>query len=198
MNTYITLNITLAELQLKYVEDYLQKALGEPRFIGVSACETGRTLVVQYKHTEFVLERLSRVARDLKVACIAYRIQDGGVVYKGVAGDYVHAYAYSYDDFVVASTNLLGCSGVPLEPTQVQTYTKASDVEQAYDVAAAEGCGSEGCYALAVAAAHELGGVETHNSNTAASTISFAPTRVFAFDDASRVEVTYGGATVVC
>ena len=110
----ITLNIGLTEMNLKAVEDYLQKALGEPSFIGVADGATERTLVVQYKYTEFVLERLSRVARDLKVACIPYRIQDGSVLNKGVAGDYVHAYAYAYSDFVVASTNLLGCSGVPL------------------------------------------------------------------------------------
>ena len=76
------------------------------------------------------------------------------------------------------------------------TYSKASDVEQAYDVAAAEDCSSEGCYALAVAAAHKLGGVEIYNSNDYNSSISFAPTRTFEFDDLSLVQVMYGG--VLC
>ena len=77
-------------------------------------------------------------------------------------------------------------------------YTKAEDVEQAYDAAAwEEGIHSEGCYALAVAAAHELGGIEIANSNDGNSTISFAPTRTFEFDDASTVQVTYGGVWVL-
>ena len=79
----------------------------------------------------------------------------------------------------------------------MQTYTKASDVEQAYDVAAAEGGHSEGCYALAVAAAHELGGIEVYNSNEGNRSYSFAPTRTFEFDDASSVQVTYGGVYVI-
>ena len=119
--TYITLNITLAEMNLKEVEDYLQKALGEPSFIGVSEGETGRTLVVQYKDAESVLCKLYRLAHELQQDCITYRIQDGNVLEKGVVGDYAYAYAYNYNDFVVASTKLLGCSGVPLQPTQKQS-----------------------------------------------------------------------------
>ncbi len=52
---------------------------------------------------------------------------------------------------------------------------------------------SEGCYALAVDAAHELGGIETYNSNDGNRTISFAPTRVFEFDDLSIAQITYSG-----
>ena len=76
-------------------------------------------------------------------------------------------------------------------------YTKAMEVEQAYDVAAAEGGYSEGCYSLAVAAAHELGGVEVQNSNDGNSYISFAPSRTFEFDDASSAYVTYSGVFVI-
>ena len=77
-------------------------------------------------------------------------------------------------------------------------YTKAEDVEQAYDVAAFEhNTHSEGCYALAVAAAHNLGGIEIYNSNDGNSTISFAPTRTFEFDDLSSVYITYGGVYVI-
>ena len=202
MKTYITLNINLsaskhlpegAELHLQYAEDYIHKSIGEPSFIGVFHGAAARTLVVQYKYTEFVLSRLYRLARDLKLDYIAYHIQDGGVLNKGVVGDYAYAYAYNYDDFVVASTNLFGCSGVPLEPTQAHTYTKASDVEQAYDVAAAENCSYDGCYSHAVVAAHELGGIETYNGNDGQRKISPAPTRKFVFDDESSATVTYGG-----
>ena len=192
MNTYITLNITLAEMNLKEVEDYLQKALGEPSFIGVSEGETGRTLVVQYKDAESVLCKLYRLAHELQQDCITYRIQDGNVLEKGVVGDYAYAYAYNYNDFVVASTNLLGCSGVPLQPTQVQTYTKAEQVKQAYYAAKWDNnFSSEGCYREAVGISLELGGIETSNTNDDNSSWSFAPTRTFEFDDGSSATVTY-------
>ena len=74
---------------------------------------------------------------------------------------------------------------------------KAENVEQAYDKANYENCSSEGCYSLAVAAAHELGGIEVYNSNDGNSSISFAPTRTFEFDDLSSVQVTYGGVFVI-
>ena len=194
MNTYITLNITLAEMNLKEVEDYLQKALGEPSFIGVSEGETGRTLVVQYKDAKSVLCKLYRLAHELQQDYITYRIQDGNVLEKGVVGDYAYAYAYNYNDFVVASTNLLGCSGVPLQPTQVQTYTKAEQVKQAYYAAKWDNnFSSEGCYREAVSTAVSLGGIEIDNSNEGNRIKSFAPTRTFKFDDSSRAYVTYGG-----
>ena len=78
--------------------------------------------------------------------------------------------------------------------TEIKRYTKAEYVEQVYDTAAwDDNIHSEGCYALAVAAAHELGGVETYNSNDGNRTISFAPTRTFEFDDGSSAQVCYGG-----
>ena len=77
-------------------------------------------------------------------------------------------------------------------------YTKAQQVEQAYYAAALDyNINLEDCYATAVAAAHELGGVEVQNSNDGNSTISFAPTRTFEFDDASSAQVTYGGVFVI-
>ena len=76
-------------------------------------------------------------------------------------------------------------------------YTKAQDVEQAYDAAQWDNIDSEGCYSLAIAAAHEFGGVEIYNSNDGNRTISFAPTRTFEFDDSSSVQVTYGGVYVI-
>ena len=74
----------------------------------------------------------------------------------------------------------------------MHVYTKAEDVAEAYDAAAFDNCHSEDCYALAVAAAHELGGIEVYNSND-----SFAPTRTFTFDDTSSAQITYVGVFVV-
>ena len=71
------------------------------------------------------------------------------------------------------------------------SWTKAEYIEWAYDDAAYDDMPSEGCYALAVAAAHELGGIEVANSNDGNSSKSFAPSIVFEFDDASTVHVTY-------
>ena len=77
-------------------------------------------------------------------------------------------------------------------------YTKAEDVEQVYDTAQwDDNIHSEGCYSLAIAAAHELGGIEVANSNDGNSTISFAPTRTFEFNDGSSVYVSYGGVYVI-
>ena len=77
-------------------------------------------------------------------------------------------------------------------------FTKAEYVEQAYDDAAFnDNCQSEGCYALAIAAAHELGGIEVANSNDGNTSKSFAPTRTFEFDDASTVQITYGGVFII-
>ena len=76
-------------------------------------------------------------------------------------------------------------------------FTKAQEVEQAYDAAAwDDNIPSEGCYALAVAAAHELGGIEIYNSNNDNSSWSFAPSRTFEFDDLSSVYITYSSASV--
>ena len=77
------------------------------------------------------------------------------------------------------------------------TKTKADDVELAYYDAAWDNISSEGCYSLAIAAAHEFGGVETYNSNDGNSTISFAPSRTFVFNDASSAQITYGGVYVI-
>ena len=77
------------------------------------------------------------------------------------------------------------------------TMTDAMDVAQVYYAAQRDNISSEGCYSLAVAAAHELGGIEVFNSNEGNRTYSFAPTREFKFDDASSVQVTYGGVFVI-
>ena len=83
-----------------------------------------------------------------------------------------------------------------MKAKETKVYTKAEDVEQVYDAAQWEH-NSEGCYALAVAAAHEFGGVEIYNSNDNNSSWSFAPTRTFEFDDASSAQISYGGVYVI-
>ena len=71
---------------------------------------------------------------------------------------------------------------------------KADTVKQVYyEAKYTKDSHSEGCYALAIAAAHEFGGVEIYNSNDGNSSISFAPSRTFEFDDSSSVYITYGG-----
>ena len=71
---------------------------------------------------------------------------------------------------------------------------KAMNVEQVYYEACWEhDTHSEGCYALAVDAAQNLGGIEIYNSNDGNSSWSFAPTRTFEFDDSSSAYVTVGG-----
>ena len=73
-------------------------------------------------------------------------------------------------------------------------FTKAEAVKQAYyDAKYTKDSHSEGCYALAVDAAHNLGGVEIYNSNDCNSSWSYAPTRTFEFDDSSTAQITYGG-----
>ena len=76
-------------------------------------------------------------------------------------------------------------------------YSKAQEVEQAYDAAQYENCSSEGCYALAIAAAHEFGGVEIYNSNDGNGSKSFAPSRTFVFDDGSSAYIMCGGVYVI-
>ena len=80
---------------------------------------------------------------------------------------------------------------------EIKMYTKAQEVEQVYDVAQWDNhVYSEGCYALAVAAARELGGVEVQNANDDGST-SYAPSRTFEFDDNSSVYIMCGGVCVI-
>ena len=77
-------------------------------------------------------------------------------------------------------------------------YSKAQEVEQVYDTAAWEdNIPSEGCYSLAIAAAHELGGVELENANDGNRAVSFAPSRTFVFDDGSSAYIMCGGVYVI-
>ena len=75
---------------------------------------------------------------------------------------------------------------------------KAQIVVDTYDEAQKENASSEACYDAAWSAAKCQGGIETWNSNKGlTSGTSFAPNRIFKFDDNSYVEVTYGGARML-
>ena len=104
----------------------------------------------------------------------------------------LHEAVYSHYHLLLQYSNRI-LDGMP---DATMNITKAEQVEQAYDAAQYENCSSEGCYSLAIAAAHELGGIEVYNSNDGNHTISFAPTRTFKFDDLSSAQVTYGGVYV--
>ena len=75
---------------------------------------------------------------------------------------------------------------------------KAEQVNDVYYTAAWDNnTHSEGCYALAVHTAIELGGVEVENSNDGQGSKSYAPSITFEFDDGSSVYVSYGGVYVI-
>ena len=76
----------------------------------------------------------------------------------------------------------------------IKQLNKAQQVEQAYDVAWDNNDSIGGCYSLAVAAAHELGGIEVYNSNDGNGTL---PALTFVFDDSTSVHVSYGGVYVI-
>ena len=77
---------------------------------------------------------------------------------------------------------------------------KAQQVEAAYDDASwVDNIHKEGGYAIAVAAAYELGGIEIYNSNSnGGSEICSEPVRTFEFDDSSAAQVMWGGVFVIC
>ena len=80
----------------------------------------------------------------------------------------------------------------------MNTYTKAAQVEQAYYAAVLDyNISSEGCYALAVHTALELGGVEVQNSNDGEGSKSFAPSITFEFDDSSSIYIMCDGTYVI-
>ena len=91
----------------------------------------------------------------------------------------------------------------PIEPKlnkgNTMNFTKAEYVEQVYDDASwVDNIHKEGGYALALAAAHELGGIEIYNSNSnGGSSISSEPVRTFEFDDSSAAQVMWDGVFVI-
>ena len=79
----------------------------------------------------------------------------------------------------------------------MNTMNKAQQVEQAYDVAWVHNSSSETCYSLAVAAAHQLGGIQVYNSNDGNNNDGTLPTLTFVFDDSTSVYIMYSGVYVV-
>ena len=107
----------------------------------------------------------------------------------------LHEAVYTYHHLLLQYSNRI----LDDMPDVTMNITKAMYVEQAYDAAQWDNISSEGCYALAIAAANEFGGVEIYNSNDGQSRgISFAPTRTFTFDDSSSAQISYGGVFVIC
>ena len=105
----ITLNIGLAvsknylpsgvkemHLQYEYVQEYLEKVLGKPSFIGIARSATEKTVVVQYTDVQEVLSNLYLLAHDLGQDCIAYSIQDddGKDLGGALVGKYAHEWNY--------------------------------------------------------------------------------------------------------
>ena len=78
------------------------------------------------------------------------------------------------------------------------TSMKAQIVVDTYDETQEKNASDKTCYDAAWSAAKCQGGIETWNSNKGlTSGTSFAPNRIFKFDDNSYVEVTYGGAYIL-
>ena len=104
----ITLNIGLAvsknylpsgvkemHLQYEYVQEYLEKVLGKPSYIGLAQSATEKTVVVEYSNVEAVLQKLFWLAHEFKQDCIAYIIEDGANVLGGaLVGNYAHEWNY--------------------------------------------------------------------------------------------------------
>lgn len=79
-----------------------------------------------------------------------------------------------------------------------ETMSKAQRIVDTYDEMRAKGESYYTRYDKALSAAEYQGGIETWNSNKGlTSGTSFAPNRIFKFDDNSYVEVTYGGAYIL-
>ena len=75
--------------------------------------------------------------------------------------------------------------------------SKAQLVVDTYDETREKNASDKTCYYKAWRAAKYQGGTEIWNSNGLTSGTSFAPNRIFKFDDNSYVEVTYGGACIL-
>ena len=105
---HITLNIGLevsrnylpegaesAQMQYKYVKDYLTRVLGIPMQLHLAQSTTEKTVVVQYSNVNLVLSKLFMIAQELNQDCIAYRVQDGDNVLGGaLVGEYAHEWNF--------------------------------------------------------------------------------------------------------
>ena len=84
-----------AQMQYKYVKDYLTRVLGIPMQLHLAQSTTEKTVVVQYSNVNFVLSKLFMIAQELNQDCIAYRVQDGDNVLGGaLVGEYAHEWNF--------------------------------------------------------------------------------------------------------
>ena len=81
--------------QYDYIKDYLEQTLGTPSCIGLAQSATEKTVVVQYSNVKDVVQKLFWLAYVLQQDCIAYTIQDNGVMLGGaLVGAYAHEWNY--------------------------------------------------------------------------------------------------------
>ena len=84
-----------AQMQYKYVKDYLTRVLGIPMQLHLAQSTTEKTVVVQYSNVNLVLSKLFLIAQELNQDCIAYRVQDGDNVLGGaLVGEYAHEWNF--------------------------------------------------------------------------------------------------------
>ena len=92
---YLPSGVGQMQLQYEYVKDVLDKAFGEPSFIGVAQSATEKTVVAEYTNVELVLQKLFWLAHEFKQDCIAYAIKEGANVLGGaLVGSYAHEWNY--------------------------------------------------------------------------------------------------------
>ena len=115
---YLPESVAEMKLKFQYVEEYLNKALGKPLFIGLAQSATEETVVVQYTNVRGVLPELSLLAHELQQDCIAYAIQADGVLLGGaLVGKYAHEWNYGFfnkEYFIPATIKLNYRIGLPL------------------------------------------------------------------------------------
>ena len=115
---YMPEGVVKMQLQYKYARNYLEQVLGTPSCIGLARSKTEKTIVVQYDDAEAVLKKLFWLARQFNQDCIAYSIQDDGVVLGGaLVGEYAHLWnhgVFNADYFIEATMNLHYRTGLPL------------------------------------------------------------------------------------
>ena len=95
---YLPEGVESAQMQYKYVKEYLTRVIGIPMQIHVAQSTTEKTIVVQYSNVNLVQSKLFLIAHELNQDCIAYRIQDGDNILGGaLVGEY--AYEWNYGIF---------------------------------------------------------------------------------------------------
>ena len=95
---YLPEGVESAQMQYKYVKEYLTRVIGIPMQIHLTQSTTEKTVVVQYSNVNLVQSKLFLIAHELNQDCIAYRIQDGDNILGGaLVGEY--AYEWNYGIF---------------------------------------------------------------------------------------------------